>query len=99
MLLIIVTNNQAFFFLLFFFFVVVVLQKPMLAIITFWFIGGSQDMLRCGGLVVSSVGLRSKRSGVRSSLRSPCCILEQDTFTSPKGTGNTQEAVAPSLHD
>ena len=24
------------------------------------------------------------RSGVRSSLRSPCCILEQDTFTSKK---------------
>ena len=26
----------------------------------------------------------SERSGVRSSLRSPCCILEQDTFTSQK---------------
>ena len=24
------------------------------------------------------------RSGVRSSLRSPCCVLEQDTFTSQK---------------
>ena len=35
---------------------------------------------RRGGLVVSkSVGLRSERSGVRSSLGSPCCILEQDT--------------------
>ena len=33
-----------------------------------------------------SVGLRSERSGVRSSLRSPCCILKQDrpTFTSQK---------------
>ena len=29
-----------------------------------------------------SVGLRSERSGIRSSLRSPCCALEQDTFTS-----------------
>ena len=28
-----------------------------------------------------------------------CCMLEQDTFTSPKSTGNTQEAVAPSRHD
>ena len=27
------------------------------------------------------------------------CILEQDTFTSQKSTGNTQEAVAPSRHD
>ena len=26
-------------------------------------------------------------------------ILEQDTFTSAKSTGNTQEAVAPSRHD
>ena len=42
---------------------------------------------------------RSKRSGVRSSLRPPCCILEQDTFTSIKSAGNTQEEVAPSRHD
>ena len=34
-----------------------------------------------------------------SSLGSPGCILEQDTFTSQKSTGNTQEAVAPSRHD
>ena len=26
----------------------------------------------------------------------PCCVLEQGTFTPPKSTGNTQEAVAPS---
>ena len=32
----------------------------------------------------SSVGLWSERSWVRSSLRSACCILEQDTFTSQK---------------
>ena len=31
--------------------------------------------------------------GVRSSLRSSCCVLEQNTFPT-KGTGNTQEAVA-----
>ena len=36
--------------------------------------------------------------GVRSSLRSPCCVLEQDTFTSEKSTGNAQEAVVPSRH-
>ena len=33
--------------------------------------------------------------GVRSSLRSPCCILEQDTFTFQKSTavdeGNTYD--------
>ena len=28
----------------------------------------------------------------------PCCVLEQGAFT-PKKTGNTQEAVAPSEHD
>ena len=28
-----------------------------------------------------ALGLRSERSGVRSSLRTSCCILEQDTFT------------------
>ena len=28
----------------------------------------------------------------------PYCVLEQGTFT-PKRTGNTQEAVAPSQHD
>ena len=28
----------------------------------------------------------------------PCCVLEQGAFT-PKSTGNTQEAVAPSQHD
>ena len=39
------------------------------------------------------------RGRVRSSLRLLCCILEQDAFTSPKSTGNTHEAVAPSLHD
>ena len=27
------------------------------------------------------------------------CILEQNTFTSPKSSGNTQEAAAPSRHD
>ena len=39
-----------------------------------------------GGAVAlwQSVELRSERSGVLSSLRSPCCILEQDTFTSQK---------------
>ena len=30
------------------------------------------------------------------SLRSPCCFLEQETFTSQKSTGNTQEATVPS---
>ena len=30
------------------------------------------------------MGLQSERSGVRSSLGSPCCILEQDTLTSQK---------------
>ena len=31
-----------------------------------------------------SVGLRSERSRVRFSLRSPFCILEQDTYTAKK---------------
>ena len=54
-------------------------------------------MRRRGGLVV-----RASDSGARGrgfSLGSPCCILEQDTFTSQKSTGNTQEAVALSRHD
>ena len=37
--------------------------------------------------------------GVLSSLRPPCCILEQETFLSPKSTGNTHEAVDLSRHD
>ena len=35
----------------------------MLAIITFWFIGGSQDMLRCGGLVVEHQTLEQEVGG------------------------------------
>ena len=54
---------------------------------------------RRSGLVVELRTLWSERSGVQSSFRSSCCILEQDIFTSPKSTGNTQEAVAPSRHD
>ena len=38
---------------------------------------------RRGDLVVC-VGLRSERSGVRSSLRSPCCKLEQYTIIAQK---------------
>ena len=47
----------------------------------------------------SPVTLIGERSGVRSSLGSPCCILEQDTFTPQTSTGNTQKAVATSRHD
>ena len=53
---------------------------------------------RRDGLVVER-RTPEREVGVRFSLRSPCCILEQDTFTSPKSTGNTQVAVAPSRHD
>ena len=48
------------------------------------------------------LGLRSKRSGVRSSLGSLCCVHQQNnymvskTYLLPKSTGNTQEAMAPS---
>ena len=38
-----------------------------------------------------------RKIGVRN-LPPPCCVLEQDTIL-PENTGNTQEAVAPSLHD
>ena len=36
--------------------------------------------------------------GVRY-LPPPCCVLEQRHIYSPKSTGNTKEAVAPSRHD
>ena len=36
--------------------------------------------------------------GVRY-LPPPCCVLEQRQIYSPKSTGNTREAVAPSRHD
>ena len=39
---------------------------------------------RRGGLVVER-RTPERELGVRSSLGSPCCILEQDTFTSQKG--------------
>ena len=37
----------------------------------------------CGGQVVKALDSRA-RGRVRSSLGSPSCVLEQDTFTSPK---------------
>ena len=40
-------------------------------------------MLRHDGLVVER-RTQEREVGVRSSLRSPCFILEQDTFTSQK---------------
>ena len=36
--------------------------------------------------------------GVRY-LPPPCCVHDQGCIYSPKSTGNTQEAVAPSRHD
>ena len=33
-----------------------------------------------------------------SNLPPQCCVLEQDTLL-PESTGNTQKAMAPSLHD
>ena len=36
---------------------------------------------RRGGLVIERPN-PEREVGVRSSLRSPCCVLEQDTFTS-----------------
>ena len=53
---------------------------------------------RRSGLVVER-RTPEREVGVGSSLRLPCCILEQDTFTSEKKTGNNQEAVAPFRHD
>ena len=38
------------------------------------------------------------KKGFKPQLGSPCCVIEQVKFT-PKSTGNTQEAVAPSQHD
>ena len=52
------------------------------------------DPRECGDSVVERQ-LRSERSGIRN-LSPPCCVLEQDTLLH-KSTGNTQEAVAPSL--
>ena len=49
---------------------------------------------RHGGLVVQR-RTPDREVGVGSSLGSPCCILEQDTFTSQK----VVEAVALSRHD
>ena len=60
MFLIIVTNNEA------------VFLKPMLAIITFWFIVGSQDMLRRGGLVVER---RTKEQEVGDSILTQVAVL------------------------
>ena len=50
---------------------------------------------RCGSVVECRTPVREV--GVRN-LPQPCCVLEQDTLL-PESTGNTQEAVAPSLHD
>ena len=46
----------------------------------------SSSLGRRGGLVVERRTLEREvgGGGVRSSLRSPCCILEQDTFTAQK---------------
>ena len=50
-----------------------------------------------GGLVVEP-RTQEREVGVRYLLP-PCCVLEQRYIYSPKSTGNTQEAVAPSRHD
>ena len=50
-----------------------------------------------GGLVVGS--RTPERDVGGSNLHPPCCVLEQRHIYSPKSTGNTQEAVAPSRHD
>ena len=49
------------------------------------------------GLVVRASDSEA-RVRCRSSLGSLCFVLEQDKFI-PKSAGNTQEAMAPSLHD
>ena len=45
-----------------------------------------QNVFLEGGAVAKwySVEFRIESSGIRFSLRSPCCILQQDTFSSPK---------------
>ena len=50
-----------------------------------------------GGLVVES--LTPEREVRVYYLPPPCCVLEQRHIYSPKSTGNTKEAVAPSRHD
>ena len=52
----------------------------------------------CGGGDIVGLALQSERSGTRY-LPPPCCVIEQRHIYSPKSTGNTQEAVAPSRHD
>ena len=49
-------------------------------------------------ILLNTHWLRNERSGVRY-LPPPCYVLEQRHIYSPKFTGNTQEAVAPSRHD
>ena len=48
--------------------------------------------------MVESPAPEPERSEVRY-LPPQCCVLEQRHIYSPKCTGNTQEAVAPSRHD
>ena len=62
MLFIIVTNDEVFFFC----------KKLMLAIITFWFIGGPQDMLRRGCLVVER---RTPEREVSGSILTQVAVL------------------------
>ena len=50
---------------------------------------------RCGSVVERRTPEREV--GARN-LPPLCCVLEQDTLL-PKSTGNTQEVVAPSVHD
>ena len=57
----IVTNDEVFF-----------CKKLMLAIITFWFIGGSQDMLRRGCLVVEH---RTPEREVSGSILTQVAVL------------------------
>ena len=50
----------------------------------------------CGGLVIEP---RTLEQEVGGSIPLPSCVLEQRHNYSPKSTGNTQEAVAPSRRD